>query len=60
MIISAFFSVDILQGVCMVQDFFSGNPKPEWLPEPTQPNHDIKLLEDFFYTDPARRVWRDP
>lgn len=35
---------------------FSGNPKTEWLPD----NRDMRLLEDFSFTDPDGRVWLAP
>ena len=41
-------------------DHFSGNPKTEWLPDPGRADRDMKLLEDFSYTDPAGRVWMAP
>ena len=39
---------------------FSGNPKTEWLSDPARPDRDMKLLEDFSYTDPAGRKWPAP
>lgn len=35
---------------------FSGNPKTEWLPD----GRNMKLLEDFSYTDPTGMVWLAP
>ena len=32
---------------------FSGNPKTEWLPD----GRSMRLLEDFWFTDAAGRVW---
>ncbi|MGF6331135.1 hypothetical protein ABH909_004013 [Pseudomonas sp. BS3782 TE3695] len=37
--------------------YFSGNPKTEWLVDETGADRDMKLLEDFFYTDPNNRIW---
>ena len=31
--------------------FFSGNPKTEWLADTDGPDREMKLLEDFKYTD---------
>ncbi len=39
---------------------FSGNPKTEWLNDPNSPDRDMKLLEDFWYTDPNGRKWPAP
>jgi len=39
---------------------FSGNPKTEWLSNATSPDRDMKLLEDFSYTDPNGRIWPAP
>ena len=39
---------------------FSGNPKTEWLSDPGLPDRDMKLLEDFSYTDPAGKTWPAP
>lgn len=39
---------------------FSGNPKTEWLTHPTNPDRDMKLLEDFWYIDPDGRKWSAP
>lgn len=39
---------------------FSGNPKTEWLENPGSPDRNMKLLEDFSYTDPDGRVWPAP
>ena len=40
--------------------FFSGNPKTEWLPDTNGPDREMKLLEDFKYTDPNDREWLAP
>jgi hypothetical protein len=40
--------------------FFSGNPKTEWLPDTDGPDREMKLLEDFKYTDPSGREWLAP
>ncbi len=39
---------------------FSGNPKTEWLSHPTNPDRDMKLLEDFWYIDPEGNKWLAP
>jgi len=39
---------------------FSGNPKTEWLANPASPDREMKLLEDFWYTDPNGRKWPAP
>lgn len=39
---------------------FSGNPKTEWLTHPTNPDRDMKLLEDFWYIDPDGKKWLAP
>jgi hypothetical protein len=39
---------------------FSGNPKTEWLVDANGDDRDMKLLEDFSYTDPAGRLWLAP
>lgn len=39
---------------------FSGNPKTEWLSDPASPDRDMKLLDDFSYTDPDGRRWPAP
>ena len=31
---------------------FSGNPKTEWLVDESGADRNMRLLEDFFYTDP--------
>ncbi len=38
---------------------FSGNPKTEWLFS-TEPDRDMKLLEEFSYKDPSGRRWIAP
>jgi len=40
--------------------YFSGNPKTEWLADPAHPDRDMKLLEDFTYTDPQGKQWLAP
>lgn len=39
---------------------FSGNPKTEWLIDPVNPDRNMKLLEDFTYTDPQGKLWLAP
>lgn len=39
---------------------FSGNPRTEWLTDPYSPDRDMRLLEDFSYTDPSGKVWLAP
>jgi len=39
---------------------FSGNPKTEWLTHLGSADRDMKLLEDFWYTDPDGEKWRAP
>ena len=39
---------------------FSGNPKTEWLEDPDGRDRDMKLIEDFWYDDPAGRRWQAP
>lgn len=39
---------------------FSGNPKTEWLSDGANPDRDMKLLEDFTYTDPDGKAWKAP
>ena len=39
---------------------FSGNPKTEWLVNASEEDRDMRLLEDFDYTDPDGRVWPAP
>lgn len=39
---------------------FSGNPKTEWLSTPLAADRDMKLLDDFSFTDPNGRVWLAP
>lgn len=43
----------------MAHGAFSGNPKAEWLSEPGDDRR-MRLLEEFWYRDPAGRVWRAP
>lgn len=40
--------------------FFSGNPKTEWLVDANGDDRDMKLLEDFSFTDKAGRLWLAP
>lgn len=39
---------------------FSSNPKTEWLTDPDAEDRNMKLLEDFSYTDPDEKVWLAP
>ncbi|MBL8394610.1 MAG: DUF1353 domain-containing protein [Candidatus Accumulibacter sp.] len=39
---------------------FSGNPKTEWLVDANGEDSDMRLLEDFSFTDPAGRIWLAP
>ncbi len=39
---------------------FSGNPRTEWLSDLGAPDRDMRLLEEFSYTDPDGRVWAAP
>jgi len=39
---------------------FSGNPKTEWLIDANGEDRDMRLLEDFTFTDPAGRAWVAP
>lgn len=39
--------------------FFSGNPKTEWLSGPGD-DRNMKLLQDFSYTDPDGKLWLAP
>ncbi len=39
---------------------FSANPRTEWLSDGANPDRDMKLLEDFTYTDPDGRAWKAP
>lgn len=39
---------------------FSGTPKTEWLSSPAGPDRDMRLLEEFSYTDPNGRRWVAP
>jgi hypothetical protein len=38
---------------------FSGDPKAEWLSQ-SGPDRDMRLLEDFWYVDPAGKKWMAP
>lgn len=38
---------------------FSGNPKTEWLTEQGA-DRNMRMLEDFWYDDPAGRRWKAP
>ncbi len=40
--------------------FFSGNPTTEWTVDANGADIDMKLLQDFSYTDPAGRLWLAP
>jgi hypothetical protein len=44
----------------MTHGKFSGNPKTEWLVDHNGKDRNMKLLEDFFYTDPQGKVWNAP
>lgn len=39
---------------------FSGNPRTEWLTDPSTPDRDMRLLDDFWYDDPDGRRWKAP
>lgn len=39
---------------------FSGNPKTEWLVDESGADRNMRLLKDFFYTDPDGRKWPAP
>ncbi len=39
---------------------FSGNPKTEWITSQAGEDRDMRLLEDFSFTDPDGRVWPAP
>ncbi|PHR06085.1 MAG: hypothetical protein COB29_10955 [Sulfitobacter sp.] len=39
---------------------FSGTPKTEWLIDESGKDRDMKLLEDFSYTDPDGKIWLAP
>ena len=39
---------------------FSGNPKTEWLVDAAGEDRNMKLLANFSFTDPDRRVWPAP
>jgi len=39
---------------------FSGNPKTEWLVDEFGADRDMKLLEEFSYTDPNGKKWIAP
>jgi hypothetical protein len=36
---------------------FSGNPRTEWLTDPDGRDRDMRLIEDFSFTDPDGRIW---
>lgn len=40
--------------------FFSGNPKTEWLVDSNGQDRDMRLIEDFSFTDPDGRSWPAP
>ncbi len=39
---------------------FSGNPKTEWLVDRSGADRNMRLLEDFLYTDPDGKKWPAP
>jgi Protein of unknown function (DUF1353) len=39
---------------------FSGNPKTEWLVDKSGADRNMRLLEDFLFTDPDGRKWPAP
>jgi hypothetical protein len=39
---------------------FSGKPKAQWLTEPNVPDRKMRLLADFWFTDPAGKKWLTP
>jgi len=39
---------------------FSGNPRTEWLVDGSGADRNMRLLEDFSYTDPDGRLWPAP
>jgi len=39
---------------------FSGEPKTQWLTDPNQPDRNMRLLEDFSFTDPMGKKWMTP
>lgn len=39
---------------------FTGNPRAEWLIDAQGDDRDMKLLDDFAFTDPQARVWPAP
>jgi Protein of unknown function (DUF1353) len=39
---------------------FSGEPQTQWLTDPNLPDRNMRLLADFFFTDPAGRKWLTP
>jgi hypothetical protein len=39
---------------------FSGNPLTEWLSADGAADRDMRLIDDFSFTDPAGRLWRAP
>lgn len=43
----------------MSNGLFSGNPKTEWLSDKGN-DRDMRVLEDFWYIDPAGRRWEAP
>lgn len=44
----------------MPNNTFSGNPRVEWLVDSTGADRDMRLLDNFSYTDPDGRVWLAP
>ena len=46
----------------MSEDYgkFSKDPKTQWLTDPSNPDRDMKLLEDFWYLDPKGKKWIAP
>jgi hypothetical protein len=36
---------------------FSGNPRTEWLSTAAGDGRDMRMLEDFRFTDDAGKVW---
>jgi hypothetical protein len=39
---------------------FTGTPKTEWLVNASGEDRDMRMLEDFTFTDPSGRVWPAP
>lgn len=39
---------------------FSNNPKTEWLSDPSTDDRNMKLLENFSFTDPYGKIWAAP